>query len=68
MAMKDIGTPVVFCDFDGHAAKLAVALGVVGKVAAALTVESASIEIVGIINEEITHTGESAAICNGREP
>ena len=66
--MDDIGLPEVFCDFDRDAAELAVALGVVGKVAAALAVEAAAIEVVGIVDEEIAHTGERAAIDDRREP
>ena len=45
-------------DFDDRAGEFAVALGIVGKVAGAVAVNSVAVEISGIVDEKITHAIE----------
>ena len=54
VAMKDIARPEILGDFQRDAAELAIALGVVGVVPSASTVEAIAVEILGVVNEEIT--------------
>ncbi len=69
VAMNDIGAPEVLQAISMAAqTELAVTLGVVGIVAAAFAVETAAIEIVGIVDEEILDATEFAAVGDGREP
>src|SRR5579863_916002 len=66
--MDDVGPPEVFCDFDGDATELAVALRVVGIVATTLAVKATAIEVVRVVYKEILNAGEFAAVGNSREP
>src|ERR1700755_3191358 len=60
VTVDEVGLPEMFCDFDGAAAELAVALGVVRIVAAAFAVDAGAVEVLRIIDEEILNAGEFA--------
>ena len=54
-------------DFDDRAGEFAVALGVIGKIAGTVAVNSVAIEIGGIVDEKITHALEQGAVGDGGE-
>src|SRR5438477_1074531 len=65
--MKDIARPEILGDFQRDAAELAIALGVVEVVSSASTVEAIAVEILGVVNEEITDATGGAAAHDGGE-
>src|SRR5258708_18772506 len=67
MAVNHVGAPDMLGDFDGRAAKLAVTLGIVWKIAADTAVEAIAIEIGRVIDEKITHAADHGTISDSGE-
>src|SRR5260370_40829150 len=67
VAVNHVGVADMLGDFDGRAAKPAVTLGIVWKIAADAAVEAIAIKIGRVIDEEITHPAEHGTISDGGE-
>jgi len=65
--MDDVGGPDVLGDFDDRAGEFAVALGVVGKIAGAVAVNSVPVEIGGVVDEKVADGVEESAVGDGRK-
>ena len=64
--MEDVGQPDLFGKLECGAGKLREALGVVGKVALVIGVETVAVEVKGIIEEKITNTAMKTAADGGK--
>src|SRR5712671_1028117 len=63
--MHYIGAPDMLGDFDGGAAELAVALGVIGVIAGRAAVEVVAIKIGRVVDEKIADAIDHSAIRDG---
>ena len=64
MAMDHVRGPDVLADFDGRAAELTKAVGVVGIILALQAVKLVAVKIFGIVHEKIAHAADDGAIGN----
>src|SRR4029077_16006433 len=65
VAMNYVGMPAVLGDFDGRAAKLAVAFSVVWIIASGAAVDAIAIKIGRVVHEEIAHSADHGTIRDG---